>query len=102
LGVDNALWINEDAVDDQADHGTSVACVAGGLQSGVAPNADLYLIKSSGLRKESSLPGAKTIPVGGSAALISAIGKVFTELRNNPRPAVLSYSLSELSIPFVW
>ncbi|KAJ5569959.1 subtilisin-like protein [Penicillium hispanicum] len=52
----DASWRKPEDITDWSDHGTSVACVAGGLENGVASKANLFLAKAKNAWQK---PGGK-------------------------------------------
>ena len=82
-GIDDDSKRKPDTIDDDADHGTAVASAAGGLQFGVVPNANLFLLKMSGYAKTD----ADIWEVHSSKlAAVAAIGQTFQQLYNNNQP----------------
>jgi subtilisin family serine protease len=88
-------WVDADNVGDELNHGTAVAAIAGGSVHGVAPNADLHLIKFVG--KSTAMGEAAETTNNG--ALIQAISNAFNkiiEVQRQGKRAVINLSVCKL------
>ncbi|KAJ5901605.1 Subtilisin-like protease 6 [Penicillium taxi] len=79
----DASWRKPSDITDWGDHGTSVACVAGGLVYGVASKANLHLVKAKNAWKKPGSP----LKVGRYqlAALSDAFIHILGHIRTNSK-----------------
>lgn len=94
----DASWRKPVDMTDWSDHGTGVACVAGGLQYGVSSKSNLYLVKAKNAWQKpgGSVKKGKYTISALSDAFVHILGHITTNTKGR---AVVNMSWGKWSPP---